>query len=331
MLINCDTLIFALPKYDVTFQQANASEVPSTENFVYFSKANKANGEEFNIMNARELEIVRDNNSYSRHPCSFICVFQDDKMFSGLLNGLIKLWSLKNGICLKTFKGHTKRIECLFVLSDNARLASGSRDNSIRIWDIESANCLHTLTGHTSWINQFHCLADNSLISGSDDGTAKIWDLSDYTLKRTLTKVDKHVNWKQGCMCLKPIDESNKVVVGYCDGLIEIWDWREGVFLKKFNAHSNLIWALNVTEKGQLVSCSGDKTIKVWDLETCRLLRLLDDHKSAVLCFLILPGDRLLSGAASGDIKLWDLMEGKCLKTKKTKASVDQLEFFSQF
>ena len=47
------------------------------------------------------------------------------------LDKTIKIWDLKSNQCIKTLDGHTERVNCLEVLSNN-QFASGSADKSIK-------------------------------------------------------------------------------------------------------------------------------------------------------------------------------------------------------
>ncbi|OCK88190.1 uncharacterized protein K441DRAFT_589902, partial [Cenococcum geophilum 1.58] len=51
-------------------------------------------------------------------------------------NGIVRLWSLKSGACVRTLNGHANTILCL-TLRDNL-LVSGSNNTTIRIWDLPS-------------------------------------------------------------------------------------------------------------------------------------------------------------------------------------------------
>jgi WD40 repeat protein len=49
----------------------------------------------------------------------------------------LRACEVETGI-LKTFKGHSSRIECIDISTDNLRLASGSFDKTARIWNMDT-------------------------------------------------------------------------------------------------------------------------------------------------------------------------------------------------
>lgn len=74
----------------------------------------------------------------------------DDEIVSAAGDRLIKVWSIHNGLCLKTVLGHKKGIAC--VQFDNRRIISGSNDDTIRIYDHASGAEVATLEGHSNLV-----------------------------------------------------------------------------------------------------------------------------------------------------------------------------------
>ncbi len=73
----------------------------------------------------------------------------------------IKLWSLTEKKCIRTFSGHRFRVNHIKMITDDCFL-SCSNDDTIRYWNIESDECLKIFKGNNSilemkltWINLF--------------------------------------------------------------------------------------------------------------------------------------------------------------------------------
>ena len=61
------------------------------------------------------------------------------KVFSGSLDSIIKLWELESCECIKTFIGHQDSVTCIKnVLND--KLISEDATGVIKIWRIETGN-----------------------------------------------------------------------------------------------------------------------------------------------------------------------------------------------
>lgn len=59
--------------------------------------------------------------------------------------------------------------------------------------------------------------------------------------------------------------KDEKIVIGYYDGTIEIWN-KDGICLETFIGHSNSVQYLIETKDGKVVSGSWDNTIKIWEI-----------------------------------------------------------------
>ncbi|OGE52026.1 hypothetical protein PENARI_c011G08746 [Penicillium arizonense] len=73
-----------------------------------------------------------------------------DEIVTASGDRLIKVWSIRNGACLKTLMGHEKGIAC--VEFDSRRIISGSNDNTVRIYDHVSGAEVACLRGHSNLV-----------------------------------------------------------------------------------------------------------------------------------------------------------------------------------
>ena len=147
------------------------------------------------------------------------------------------------------------------------------------------------------------------------------------------------------------LGEKNKLIScsGFYDKKIKVWNLDTFKCIQVFKGHTEKVLCLDVTSKGNLLSCSSDKTIKLWQIETGQLLKsisfdfevtsikvLTDElivasfgngeiqiynlnkmepyktiqaHTSEVHRLNLLPNGDLLSGSVKGDIKLWRMLE----------------------
>ncbi len=63
-----------------------------------------------------------------------LTVLPNNRLASGSVDNIIKIWDTTTGKELKTLNGHTDWVRTLAVLRDFT-LASGSYDRTIKIWD----------------------------------------------------------------------------------------------------------------------------------------------------------------------------------------------------
>jgi WD40 repeat protein len=111
-----------------------------------------------------------------------ICISWDhagEYIAGGLLNGLVKIWNSKTGICLHTCISHDNKITSIACSPSGSYFATASNDASITLWDWKSGSCIQRLKEHTDSINSISWSSNgNYIVSGSKDQTIKIWNIN---------------------------------------------------------------------------------------------------------------------------------------------------------
>jgi WD40 repeat protein len=89
-----------------------------------------------------------------------------------------KLWDVRTGRCLMTYKGHSGGVDSVFLSADGTRLVTGSDDHTARLWDVRTGHCLKTYGGHPGGVKSVFLSADGTrLVTVSGDKTARLWDV----------------------------------------------------------------------------------------------------------------------------------------------------------
>ena len=60
----------------------------------------------------------------------------------------VKLWSLDDFSCLKTFEGHTNSVLRVDFLNNGMQLVSSASDGLVKLWNIKEEECVTTLDNH---------------------------------------------------------------------------------------------------------------------------------------------------------------------------------------
>jgi WD40 repeat protein len=112
---------------------------------------------------------------------------------SGCKDGLVKVWRLGSGECVRRLRAHEGGVAALRFRADGAQLLTGGNDHVVRIFGLRAGQALREFRGHTSYVNTvaFYTppqlpagagIAAGSLgattlvLSGSSDGTVRVWD-----------------------------------------------------------------------------------------------------------------------------------------------------------
>ena len=99
----------------------------------------------------------------------------------------IKLWYILTNEMLRLYKGHSKKVTCftLFSENDSQYIVSGSKDGKLFLWNMNMGEPIGRFFGHHSAITSVDVSSNHKyLISASDDKTIKLWDLHTYKLLR---------------------------------------------------------------------------------------------------------------------------------------------------
>jgi len=180
-------------------------------------------------------------------------------IISGSMDGQIILWQNRTKLTFKEeLIGHSRQIEHLIFLDKNT-IASASDDHTILIWN--NSKIQFNLTNHTDSVNALTKLKNGNLVSCSKDKTIKIWDKNNnFSLIKTL------YGHLRSVICIKPIENDDRLVSGSCDKKIIVWNITTGYIIKEINdAHSDCINTLEIYNN-HLLSGSDDKKVKIWNL-----------------------------------------------------------------
>jgi WD40 repeat protein len=266
---------------------------------------------------------------------------------SGDDQGIIKLWNLETGNCIRIFVGHSSGISALAVCSESRLLISASTDRSLKIWAIDTGRCLRTLTGHSGsvWAVAIDGKGQHA-VSGGEEGNVKLWSLNVTTCRGGKSKLcpPRQLNIlrmeddaiREATSAIEALYDAGRYVDAY-RLLLETWgkigyrsDRRLDALYARLQEAGNIGYLLSaverelvdVNESGRMVAAmtpdgqralSAGRVLRFWDLETSKVLRELPDDALAVA--LTPDGKRALAGARDGTVRLWELQSGKCLRT----------------
>ena len=69
-----------------------------------------------------------------------------DKVGTGSFDQTAKLWNVKDGKCLTTFRGHNAEIVCLAFDPTSSQMVTGSMDKTAILWNLETEQKLFDIT-----------------------------------------------------------------------------------------------------------------------------------------------------------------------------------------
>jgi WD40 repeat protein len=86
-------------------------------------------------------------------------------------DGEIKLWDVRAGKDVRTFRGHSSGIWKAIFSPDGQRLASAGWDETVKLWDVQTGEEVLTLRGHHGSVRGLSFSHDGTrLISAAPTG-----------------------------------------------------------------------------------------------------------------------------------------------------------------
>ena len=194
----------------------------------------------------------------------------DGKMLAaGATGGFLHLWRLIESKKVQyrfTVNGHNHKLWAVVFSNDGKLLASGGDQRMICLWRVADGTLLFTSKAHKSLINAVAFSPDSNILA-SGGNELFLWD--------TTTGTQLHENSRKLTAQISTLvfsPDSDTLIVGNWDGILELWDVRTGGLLSTHTGHTRSVNVLKFSPDGKtLVSSSfWDGTILIWDWETLK-------------------------------------------------------------
>lgn len=259
------------------------------------------------VVNAHRLLVATPgNNPAQRFTCA---VFSRDgkTIFTGGLDGLVRLWDPETGQSMGTFKGHNSAIRSLLFNPAGNQLVSTSADYTVRVWPFDIVLQARDYAGHQGSVWSAAFSPDGQrLVSASADRTLKIWDLAS---GKILHSLEGH---NSGVTVALFSPDGKTVLSAGGDKMLRLWDADSGKPLRVFKGHEGTVTAIDFNPDGaRIISGSVDRKVKVWDSGSAKELHSIETPAVVAAVAFNPDGKQIASGHIDQMIHLWDANTGK--------------------
>jgi len=267
---------------------------------------------------------------------------------SGSDDHCVKLWDVRSGDCVMTYRGHKDAVNCIAVSTDGHVAISGSSDKTMRMWNLATGECLLTCTGHSDIIFSVAMSWSGKIaISGGMDKTVNVWDLNGGNCLHTFSKhkgivfgvalstdgtraitgggdgfiflwrvstMQCLMSFKSPPICSVALSKDERLAVsGGADGSLSVWNLKNGKKMSSLRAHSDWVLSVAFTHDARwILSASKDKTLKLWDCDYPNKMVMSIPHFDWFFSCDIISSNGLntLAGGSYGTIKVWMMNTG---------------------
>jgi WD40 repeat protein len=220
----------------------------------------------------------------------------------------IYLWDIPGHRLTRVLRGHADDVEC-FAFADDSTGVSASRDRRIIVWDLQTGAIRRVIEGHEKDVLSVTC-RDGLIYSAGDDMTLRQWDMTSGALLRTWGPFETETD---SCA----IDVLNhRAILGCDDGVVRVFDSRDGQPLATIPAHASGIKKVAVSPiNGDILSCAYDQRIRIWDARDFSAKVELDPHAAKwERSFGWAPdGATIMAGTFDGTVLRWDAATGRLI------------------
>lgn len=147
----------------------------------------------------------------------------------------------------------------------------------------------------------------------------QVLNLKNYKLLKIFTEA------KRGLCSIAITPDSQKIIAGWGDGTLKIWNLNNYRLLKSIDVEErvyNIFQGLVTTPDGKKIIYGYGHKLYFWESKSFDILRcikaeIFKDYKNDMISSLAITpdGQKLIFGTEKGNIHVWDLQEYKLLKT----------------
>lgn len=269
--------------------------------------------------NASKPELVLQSGQ-SEDIRSFAVSSDGRFLLTGSADRTLMLWDMATGKELRSFHGHTARVDAVAFSRDGRVVLSGSSSGEMKLWDAASGRELRSFFSHPEKIHAVALSPDGGLaVSGScsmedndvcQQGAMRLWDVTSGQKLRDFTDFTDSVN------TLEFSRDGRLLLSGSSDALVRLWNVAARREIRRYKGHKEGANSTVFSSNGRFILSGGGHyrapEMMMWDTATARRVRRFVGHTECIRSIaLSRDGRRALSTDVMGTVKVWNVATGK--------------------
>ena len=251
-------------------------------------------------------------------PCAIFDgrISPDDRFVAGSgENGIVYIWSTKDGVLEKELIGHGSIVTSCFWLNERC-LITGDASGIMKIWEADSWKCEKSIKVYEDHISRIIKGPNRQYyISASWDSNIAVHGIR----HREKFRLNNKQNTQITAIELQMQDEI--LAAGDWEGFITLWDIKSGKMLDHWKAHDEGIVGCRVLADGHtIITADSEGNLKSWDLNETGKKRFFNKHAEEVTGLRSQPKtSKLISASGDGICKVWDPKKGSEIGLVQTR------------
>jgi WD40 repeat protein len=239
------------------------------------------------------------------------------KLISGSYDGLIKIWDIDTGECLKSIDEQSGEVIYIYIVSIDSFVASFFENNNLILFDLNSGNVIGTFVGHVSIINVIEKISNDKIVTCSNDRTLRIWSLRKSGVCLKILKGHTGI-----VFCLRVIS-NEKIISGSDDQTIKIWEIESGNCLKTLEGHTDEVYEIIQLSDEKIASSSKNGQIKIWKIKEAECIETIETGELITCLYnfsedmILYSSQQVIAGSYSRNniLKLFNIKTKMCWRT----------------
>jgi U3 small nucleolar RNA-associated protein 12 len=245
----------------------------------------------------------------------------DDRMVATASSGLLKIWNVQTGACLRTLEcGYA--LCCSFLPGDKIVLV-GTKSGELELFDIAASSLIESIQAHDGsiWTLQVHP-DGRSCVTGGADKLAKFWkfEIAQEEIpgtKRTIPRLKlSHsrtlkMNDDILSVCFSP--DARLLAVSTLDNTVKVFFNDSLKLFLNLYGHKLPVIGISISSDSRLIATSSaDKNIRLWGLDFGDCHKALFGHQDSIMAVKFIPkpetqdGHFMFTISKDRNIKTWD-------------------------
>lgn len=242
------------------------------------------------------------------------------RILVGADDATLKLLSLRDLSCTRSFEGHTDKVLYSLFSGDESRVASYAKDRTLRVWDAANGAELTSVKPYPS-NNEVLAIAlnENGTIAAAagDDKKIYIYRVED---GEQLAELSGHSD-SVDALCFSR--DGKTLLSGGWDYALKVWNLETKRLIKTLEGHTGDVLSVRLSADGKrALSGSFDKKMILWDLERERMICSFSESLSQTVkaptavrtVEMSASGRYLFAGYQSGQMELFDTEKQESLR-----------------